>query len=90
MAILNWTVLADEDSSTPEPSGDEVEKRNVKIDYSEWETGMYQVVIFIDMYPKDVVYENITDENRDELRKNDTERISKEFEFEISTSENAL
>ena len=39
---------------------------------------------------KDVVYENVTDENRDELRKNDTERISKEFEFEISTSENAL
>ena len=77
VAILNWTITSQDPSAEPDPSQDEVEKRNVKIDYSEWDTGEYQMIITIDMYPKDTVAEDINESNREEYRKNGTERITK-------------
>ena len=84
--VLNWTVIASDGGETPEPSQGEINKKSAKIEYDEWKTGTYELVITIDMYVigSDMDYKNETD------RVNGTERIDKTLEFEISTSENAL
>ena len=84
--VLNWTVIASDGGETPEPSQGEINKKSAKIEYDEWKTGTYELVITIDIYVigSDMDYKNETD------RVNGTERIDKTLEFEISTSENAL
>jgi len=84
--VLNWTVTASDGGETPEPSRGEINKKSAKIEYDDWKTGTYELVITIDMYVmgSDMDYKNESD------RVNGTERIDKTLEFEISTSKNAL
>ncbi|RJV00276.1 MAG: hypothetical protein DWC06_07165 [Candidatus Poseidoniales archaeon] len=86
VAVLNWTVDAAEDGKDPEVSQGEENKKSVRIDYAEWDTGTYELVITIDIYELGTDMDNRTEEDR----VNGTERIGKTIEFEISTSENAL
>ncbi|MBA4694492.1 MAG: small multi-drug export protein [Candidatus Poseidoniales archaeon] len=86
VAVLNWTVDAAEDGKDPEVSQGEENKKSVRIDYAEWDTGTYELVITIDIYELGTDMNNRTEEDR----VNGTERIGKTIEFEISTSENAL
>ena len=84
--VLNWTVTASDGGETPVPSQGEINKKNAKIEYHDWKTGTYELVITIDVYAmgSDMDYKNESD------RVNGTERINKVIEFEISTSKNAL
>ena len=84
--VLNWSVTASDGGETPTPSQGEINKKSVKIEYDDWKTGTYELVITIDMYVigSDLDYKNESD------RVNGTERIDKVLEFEISTSKNAL
>ena len=84
--VLNWSVY-DADSAEPILQG-EVELKSVTIDYADWETGTYELVITVDIYELDTDMSNETDVA--ESRVNGTEQIDKTLEFEISTSENAL
>ena len=86
VAVLNWTVDAAEDGKDPEVSQGEENKKSVRIDYAEWDTGTYELVITIHIYELGTDMDNRTEEDR----VNGTERIGKTIEFEISTSENAL
>ena len=50
IVVLNWTVDAKEEDNQPEEFTDEVNRKSVAIDYSEWNTGTYELVITIDIY----------------------------------------
>ena len=86
LVVLNWTVDASEGASDPLPHQGEVNKKSATIDYAEWETGTYELIIIIDIYEPGTDMDNKTEEDR----LNGTERIDKTLEFEISTSKNAL
>ena len=86
IVVLNWTVDASEGASDPLPHQGEVNKKSATIDYAEWETGTYELIIIIDIYEPGTDMDNKTEEDR----LNGTERIDKTLEFEISTSKNAL
>ena len=86
LVVLNWTVDASEGASDPLPNQGEVNKKSATIDYAEWETGTYELIIIIDIYEPGTDMDNRTEEDR----LNGTERIDKTLEFEISTSKNAL
>ena len=86
IAVLNWTVSASDGGETPDPFQGEINKKSVRIDYADWETGTYELVITIDIYELETNMSSKTEEDR----VNGTERIDKTLEFEISTSENAL
>ena len=86
IVVLNWTVDAKEEDNQPEEFTDEVNRKSVAIDYSEWNTGTYELVITIDIYEMGTDMDNKTNEDR----VNDTERLSENIEFEIITSESAL
>ncbi|MBT7244665.1 MAG: small multi-drug export protein [Euryarchaeota archaeon] len=86
IAVLNWTVTAVGDADNPEPSQGEVEKKSTRVDFEEWDIGVYEVVVKIDVYQLQTNMSNKTDDDR----VNGTERITKTLEFEITTSENAL
>ena len=86
IVVLNWTVDASEGASDPLPNQGEVNKKSATIDYAEWETGTYELIIIIDIYEPGTDMDNRTEEDR----LNGTERIDKTLEFEISTSKNAL
>jgi len=86
IVVLNWTVDASDGAEDPMPNQGEVNKKSLKIDYADWETGTYELTITIDIYVPGTDMENRTDEDR----VNGTERIDKILEFEISTSKNAL
>ncbi len=87
IVVLNWSVSVTDDGSLPEPFEGELFQKSSKIKYADWETGIYELVIIIDIY--DASTEDI-DNRTEEDRLNGTERISKILEFEISTSKNAL
>ena len=86
LVVLNWTVDASEGATDPLPNQGEVNKKSATIDYAEWETGTYELIIIIDIYEPGTDMDNRTEEDR----LNGTERIDKTLEFEISTSKNAL
>ena len=86
IVVLNWTVDAKEEDNQPEEFTDEVNRKSVAIDYSEWNTGTYELVITIDIYEMGTDMDNKTNEDR----VNDTQRLSENIEFEIITSESAL
>jgi len=86
IAVLNWTVEATDGGETPEKYQGEVNKKSTKVDFEDWETGTYELVITIDLY---VTGTNISAATEDD-RVNGTEQIDKVIEFEITTSENAL
>ena len=86
IAVLNWTVVATESGETPEENQGEVNKKSTKVDFADWDTGTYELVITIDLYEVGTNMSSKSEENR----VNGTERIDKVLEFEISTSENAL
>ena len=86
IAVLNWTVVSTEDGATPELNQAEVNKKSTKIDFSDWETGTYELTIKIDLYQTGT---NMSSKTEDD-RVNGTKQIDKILEFEISTSENAL
>jgi len=86
IAVLNWTVEATDGGETPEKYQGEVNKKSTKVDFEDWETGTYELVITIDLY---VTGTNISAATEDD-RVNGTEQIDKAIEFEITTSENAL
>jgi len=86
IVVLNWTVYASEGGETPDPYQGEINKKSAKIDYTDWKTGDYELVIKIDIYE---VGTNMSTKTEDD-RVNGTERIDKTLEFEISTTENAL
>ena len=86
IVVFNWTVDASEGASDPLPHQGEVNKKSATIDYAEWETGTYELIIIIDIYEPGTDMDNKTEEDR----LNGTERIDKTLEFEISTSKNAL
>ncbi|MBG45731.1 MAG: hypothetical protein CMB76_04355 [Euryarchaeota archaeon] len=86
IVVLNWTVDASEGANDPLPNQGEVNKKSATIDYAEWETGTYELIIIIDIYEPGTDMDNRTEEDR----LNGTERIDKTLEFEISTSKNAL
>jgi len=82
--VLTWVVSAEDADNTPDPSeGEELDKKSVKIDYADWKTGNYELVITIDIY-------DLGSNNTEEDRLNGTETLQKKIEFEISTSKNAL
>tara|TARA_B100000700_G_scaffold330383_1_gene456336 strand:+ start:823 stop:2925 length:2103 start_codon:yes stop_codon:yes gene_type:complete len=86
IAVLNWTVSASEGGETPDPFQGEINKKSDRIDYADWKTGTYELVITIDIYELGTNMSSKSEEDR----VNGTERIDKTLEFEISTSENAL
>tara|TARA_B100001564_G_scaffold285398_1_gene248316 strand:- start:106 stop:2208 length:2103 start_codon:yes stop_codon:yes gene_type:complete len=86
IAVLNWTVVATEGGETPEESQGEVNKKSTKVNFADWKTGTYELVITIDLYETGT---NMSSKSEDD-RVNGTEQIDKVLEFEISTSENAL
>ena len=50
IAVLNWTVVATESGETPEENQGEVNKKSTKVDFADWDTGTYELVITIDLY----------------------------------------
>ena len=83
--VLTWSVTEDGDEE-PLAEG-EVNKKSVKIDYIDWGTGTYDLAVHIDIYNPEVT--NLSNLSEDD-RVNGTEPLEDSFEFEISTSENAL
>ena len=49
--VLNWSVTAEDAENTPDPSeGEVVNRKSATIDYADWKTGNYELVITIDIY----------------------------------------
>ena len=63
-----------------------MEKKSIRLDFKEWDTGEYEILIKIDLYEQGTNLSNRTEDDR----LNGTKQISKNIQFEISTTENAL
>ena len=86
LTVINWTVTPLGDNAGEPFQGEVLEKNNARLDFEEWETGNYEVTVLVDIYE---IGSNLTNKNETD-RLNDTSQISKTFEFEITTSDNAL
>ena len=86
LTVINWTVTPLGDNAEEPFQGEVLEKNNARLDFEEWETGNYEVTVLVDIYE---IGSNLTNKNETD-RLNDTSQISKTFEFEITTSDNAL
>ena len=86
LTVINWTVTPLGDNAGEPFQGEVLEKNNARLDFEEWETGNYEITVLVDIYE---IGSNLTNKNETD-RLNDTSQISKTFEFEITTSDNAL
>ncbi len=86
LTVINWTVTPLGENAGEPFQGEVLEKNNARLDFEEWETGNYDVTVLVDIYQ---IGSNLTNKNETD-RLNDTSQISKTFEFEITTSDNAL
>jgi len=86
LTVINWTVTPLGENAGEEFQGEVLEKNNARLDFEEWETGNYDITVLVDIYQ---IGSNLTNKNETD-RLNDTSQISKTFEFEITTSDNAL
>ena len=86
LTVINWTVTPLGDNAEEPFQGEVLEKNNARLDFEEWETGNYEITVLVDIYE---IGSNLTNKNETD-RLNDTSQISKTFEFEITTSDNAL
>ena len=84
--VLNWTVSVVEEGTPPDPYQKEVQKRSTQIKFSDWDVGIYEVTIKIDIYNSDANMSNMsewTDEYREESVLNGTKQIEKIVEFKL-------
>ena len=91
--VLNWKVSVVEDGSIPDPSEKEVEKKSTTIEFADWDSGVYEVTITIDIFDSEANMSNMSDWNDDDIeanRSNGTKQVIEEVEFEISVTENTL
>ncbi len=86
LTVINWTVTPLGENAGEPFQGEVLEKNNARLDFEEWETGNYDITVLVDIYQ---IGSNLTNKNETD-RLNDTSQISKTFEFEITTSDNAL
>jgi len=85
MVVVNWTIT--EKGSTEFIEQDEVLDNNkARVDFEKWSTGEYEIQILVQIYE----LETDLEERNDTLLINGTNTISKTFDFEITTSDNAL
>ena len=91
--VLNWTVSVIEDGSIPDPYEKEVHKKSAKIKFADWDEGVYEVTITIDIFDPEANMSNMSKWDNDDIeanRSNGTEQVIEVVEFEISITENTL
>jgi len=91
--VLNWTISVIEDGSIPDPYEKEVQKKSAKIKFADWDEGVYEVTITIDIFDPEANMSNMSEWNNDDIeanRSNGTKQVIEVVEFEISITENTL